>query len=367
MKRFLVNTIRFSLIGVIPILILFILYLLLDPFKVIKPYDSYFDSKAKGRFGINKDYASTTTFINNSKKIKYNSFIFGNSRSILYQVSDWKKHLPENAACFHFDASAEALWALNKKIEFLDNKGVNIENVLLILDYDVLIQDAPKSGHLFIISPALVNNSDIIEFHKAFFYAFLSPKFLFAFLDFQFSNVVKPYMKKGKLLEDTPRNYDVLTNEYTFEYFENLINANKYYTAERLSVFFDRDTVQRFSPQSILKNQITILTNMKSIFNKHNTKVKVVISPLYDQIKLNDTDLMYLKSLFGIDNVFDFSGINKFTNNYKNYFEASHYRSHVAREIMEIIYANKLDTNDLKRIGKAQGFDKKLSEESLNR
>jgi len=341
MRKLSVNTIRFLSIGILPIIILFILYLFLDPFKVIKSYDTFYDSKAKGRVGINKDYVGTITFNNNSKRIAYNSFIFGNSRSIFYQVSDWKKHLPQNAACFHYDASGEALWALNKKIEFLDNKGVNIENVLLILDYVTLIQDKPQSGHLFIISPELVNNSNIFEFHKTFFLAFLSPKFLYAFIDFKISNIVKPYMKKNNLLDDKPQNYDISTNELRLDDFEKLISANKYYTEERLSVFFDRDTVQRFSPQSITENQMTILTNIQSIFKKHNTKVKIVISPIYDQIKLNDMDLVYLKSLFGTENVFDFSGINKFTMNYKNYYESSHYRPHVTREIMEIIYANK--------------------------
>lgn len=62
---------------------------------------------------------------------------------------------------------------------------------------------------------------------------------------------------------------------------------------------------------------------------------------MYDQLKINEEDLEYLKTLFGDVNVFDFSGINKFTNDYKNYYEASHYRPHVTKEIMEKIYYHK--------------------------
>lgn len=341
MKKFINDTIHFLLIGGIPLLILVISYLVLDPFKVIKSYESFFDSNEKGSVGINQDYVSTTTFINNSKSINYNSFIFGNSRSIFYQVSDWKKHISKNSKCFHFDASDEALWALNKKIEFIDGKDVKIENVLLILDYETLKQDKPKSGHLFIISPSLINNSNIIDFHTTHFFAFLSPKFLYTYIDYQISGEVKSYMKKSNLLDDIPRNYDISTNEIRFDYFEDLINENNYYTAERLSVFYDRDTLQIFSPQCIMENQKAILANIQSILKKQNTKVKIVISPLYDQKKLNEIDLSYLKYLFGTDNVFDFSGINRFTNDYRNYYESSHYRPHVASEIMAEIYKSK--------------------------
>jgi len=339
MRAYIRKLLRFSIIGLIPLLIVSVLYIVLDPFKVLYHYDSFIDTDAKGRVTLNQDYVSTTTFINNSSKINYNSFIFGNSCSFFYQVSDWERHLNENALCFHFDASDEALYAINKKIEFIDHKGNKIDNILLILDYATLIQDKPKSAHLFIISPSLVNNSNIIDFHKTFFLAFLNPKFLYTFLDFTISGYIKPYMRQNYLLDYRPRNYDVLTNEIRFDYFEDLIQTNAYYTSERLSVFYNRDTtIQRESPQCIFENQKSILNNILSIANRHNSSIKVLINPAYDQIKLNEEDLKYLIDLFGHNNVFDFSGINKFTADYQNYYDATHYRPHVAREILGIIY-----------------------------
>lgn len=337
MKKFIVKTFQFSLIGLIYIFIVGTLYLYFDPFKVLYDYESFYESDGKAVVTLDKDYVSTTTFIKNSEKINYNSFIFGNSRSIFYQVSDWKKHLNKNAICYHFDASGESLWAINKKVAFIDENENKIENMLLILDYSTLIQDKPQSGHLNIISPALVYNSNIIEFHKTFFLAFLTPKFFYAFLDFKVSNQFKPYMKEGNLLDDTSGTYDNITNEFRADHSENLIQENKYYTPQKLSEFYERDTIQRYSPKCIYDSQKNILDNISSITKKHNTQVKVIINPLYDQLKINESDLKYLKTLFG-DNVFDFSGINTFTNDYKNYYESSHYRPHIAREIMEIVY-----------------------------
>ena len=164
MKQFIKKLLNFSFFLTIPFLALLCLYIILDPFKVLKSYDSFYDINSSGWVGINKDFVSTTTFIRNSEKIDYNSFIFGNSRSIFYQIVDWKKHLDSDSKCYHFDASGEALWTLNKKIEFIDKQGNNLNNILLILDYETIIQDKPKEGHLFIISPPLVNNSNLFDF-----------------------------------------------------------------------------------------------------------------------------------------------------------------------------------------------------------
>lgn len=342
MKKFLINIIGFALISVMPLLILLIPYLSLDPFKVIKAYGTFYNPNVKGSAGLNRAYIRTIIFLKNCKKTNttYNSFIFGNSRSMFYQVSDWKKHLSPESNCYHFNAPGEALWALNKKIEFLDNQGLEIKNALLILDYAILTQDNPKSGHLDITTPVLGNNSNIIDFHLTLLRAFLSPKFLYAFIDFRTSGAAKPYMKKNNIFCDAPINYASDTNEVRWDYSEDLIRKNLYYTPERLSVFNDRDTIQSYSSVSIEENQKVIFSNIHRIFKKHNTKVKIAISPSYDQIKLNKADLSYLKYLFGRENVYDFSGINEFTNDYRNYYDQWHYRPHVSREIIEEIYKN---------------------------
>jgi hypothetical protein len=255
-------------------------------------------------------------------------------------VADWKKHLNENARCFHYDASGESLWAINKKIEYIDKQGNKIENILLILDFPTLIQDVGRENHLSIISPALVNNSNLLEFHRTFFLAFLTPKFLYAYLDFKISGRIKPYMKKGAILDDNPRNHDILTNELRFDFYEKMIVKGDYYTPKRMKPFYHRDTLKQIvSPECILENQKSILSNINAIVNKQNTNIKVIISPLYDQKKINPKDLMYLKNIFGENNVHDFSGISKITNNYKNYYENSHYRTNVTKDILKTVYS----------------------------
>lgn len=334
MKSFIYKLLLF----LVPFVLLLMVYIALDPFKVLKKYDAFLNTKAGGRVALNKDYVSTANFDNNYKNEQYNSFIFGNSRSIFYQVADWKKYIDTNSSCYHFDASGEGIYSINKKVKYIDKKGLSLKNVLLILDYRTLIQFKPKTGHLFVIPPQLVNNKNLLSFHLEFLKAFLSPKFLFAYIDFKYSGKVKQYMKTDYLIEDSPISYDNKTNEIQFTEFEKMISEGKYFTEDKKKTFNQRDTIQTISPISIAEAQKIMLQEIFDIFNKHQTNYKVIINPLYDQVKFNQEDLNYLIQLFGKDKVFDFSGVNKFTNDFTNYYETEHYRPTVANEVMKEIY-----------------------------
>lgn len=337
MKKFLTLVLKFSS----PLILILAVYIMLDPFKVIWHYDSYYKNVAQGQVGINKDHVSTSTYDNYFTSENYNSFIFGNSRSMFYPVAEWKKHLPENSRPFHFDASGEALYSLHKKVLYVDKKQGKMDNVLLILDHETLAQDGPKTGHLFLISPQLADYNNYSEFHMANLRAFLSKKFFPAYMDFLISGKVKPYMTEENLLEDRPYDYDVKTNEVQFNYAEKLIAEGKYYTPERMAVFYERPKEQKTSPAAIMEKQKEMLTEMAGIFKKHNTNVKIIINPLYNQEKLNPADLAYLKQVFGENNVFDFSGINSITADYRNYYEVSHYRPHIAAQLLNEVYSRK--------------------------
>ena len=59
---------------------------------VIDPFMIFFNNKGKPKFTneynitFNRDFQSNELFLNNFERIKYNSFIFGNSRSFFFNV-----------------------------------------------------------------------------------------------------------------------------------------------------------------------------------------------------------------------------------------------------------------------------------------
>lgn len=340
MKRFLIKTSWFTVIGAIPFLIVVIVYAVLDPFKVIKTYNPIFLGNVEGEVMTSRDYVGTVTLLNNYQQIPYNSFVFGNSRSLVFGVDDWKQHLSTGSNCFHYNAPSEALYALTKKVEFIDKKGLQIANALLVLDYGILVKDVPNSGHLFMMSPQLVDYDNIVDFHRTYFKAFLTPEFLKAYIDFKLTRKIKPYMVDNHLLNSARRKYNDITNEVRMDYFEDLIKKGKYYTPKRMSDFQKRDSIAVSYPETIKGSQKVLLKTIYDVLVKHATNYKIIISPTYDQKKIHEKDLEYLKGLFGEQRVFDFSGKNKYTEDYHNYYEEIHYRPHVAKEIMDEIYAS---------------------------
>lgn len=342
MTAFLKQVMRFSCLLLVGLIALVGLYVYLDPFKVVKTYTAFYEENAQGGVELNKDYVSTMTYLRQVKTEGYNAFIFGNSRSIFYQVDDWRQHLGPQAACFHFDASGESLWALEKKVAYISQNGGSLDDVLLVLDAALLEQVTPKTGHLFTISPELVHHSNVVDFHTTAFMTFIRPKFLYAYLDYWHTGTVKPYMKKLGLLDDSPFSYCVQTNEIRYDAFEQQIAENAYYTPARIASFMRE---RRKSGPRIQSEQKRLLGSIQAIARKHSTRVKVIISPLYDQIPFDATDLDYLKELFGATNVLDASGVNDITADYTNYYESSHYRPHVAKMLLDSVYA--LSESDL--------------------
>jgi len=323
----------------IPLVAIVIIYILADPFKVIRNYPSFYKSGYPCYINLNRDYVSTTTLDNNYSTVNYNSFILGNSRSGFFEVKDWKQHLNNNPICFHFDAAGENIYGIYKKVKYLDNKVSHIDNILLILDYSTLSGTEPMKGHLFIISPQLENNRNIFEFHLEFFKVFSNPKFLFAFVDFNLFGKIRNYMKYGAIFYDMPIYYELISNEVRFPYVESIINKDEsLYYSQPSNIFYMRTGEVKYSPPCIYDKSLMLLEKIKNVFDKHKTNYKIIINPLYDQIGLNEDDVRSLCRIFGTENVFDFSGINAFTNDYRNYYDLEHYRPHVARKIMEKIY-----------------------------
>jgi len=330
MKQFIVLILKF----LIPIIAVTSIYVVADPFRVIWQYDSYFENNKPG-IHVNRSIAGTANFKNKYKQYKYDSYIFGNSRSLACKISDWQKHLPQPASAYHFDGAGESLYALNKKLSLINATKTPIKNAVFFVDQQLLRQSRPDNGHLFTVSPLIDPDCNTLNYHTTFLKAFLSYKFIFYYIDFKLTGQLKPYMVPTFY---RPIQYNAVTNEMNSQITEDQLANGTYYTPQRMSAFYERDTVQTYFKSCIKKKQKKLLAEIASILKDNNTNYKIIINPCYDQKKLSADDMKYLRQVFGAQNVFDFSGINSITNNYQNYYEAVHYRPHVAAGILDSIY-----------------------------
>lgn len=328
MKRFIITILLFST----PLLAIIGAFILLDPFRIVWHYEDYYKGT---HIGINRGFVSSEVYINQKDKYNYDSFIFGNSRSIAFYEDEWKKYIPANSSVFHFDASGGSVAGLYYKVKYIDEHGGKLNNALLVIDH-YLLEITEETGYLFRTAPVLEGYKNLVPFLQDHFEAFTTFQFIYALADFHISGKYKGYM--GYYISYEEIECRKSSNEIRRDSMDLKILNGTYYTPKRIEEFDDWQHPDSISPPMINEERKDLLRETARIFQKHNTSLKIVISPLYDQIRLNSSDLSFLQNTFGEGCVFDFSGPNKWNNDYHNYYEWSHYRPCVANEILEIIY-----------------------------
>jgi hypothetical protein len=308
----------------------------LDPFKVLWYYDDFSNAKVIS----NRDYISTSMFNRNYKTYKYNSFIFGSSRTIAFKTTTWKKYLKSNDNPFVFDASAESIYGIYTKMIYLDNLDVDIKNAIILICRDVSFNHTTNhSGHLFIKHPA-TSRENWVSFQFEFLKAYLSPKFITRYYN---------YLLKGKFetsMVNYINNQEIVSNPITNDLYiidqeKELENNPEKYYKERDYLFYKRNGEVVDSVDHITAEYAFMLKEIKRIMIKHQTNYKIILSPLFDQTTYTSADKLFLKSLFE-NNLYDFSGKNFFTESKYNFYEQSHFRPTVGDSIFSIMYNSTL-------------------------
>jgi hypothetical protein len=320
------------LLILLPLIVMLAVYLAFDPFEVVYRYKSHYNDP---RINYNWDYNQTETLIRNYADRKYDSFIFGSSRSIAFLTEDWSRFIGSSRT-LHFAAMNESLYGVHRKVLFLSKERMPIRNALVILDTQLMSMYANSTGHLFIKHPEVSGESPL-TFHLTFFRAFMDIPYFIGYLDYKLTGKVRPVFQKkfGESLR-----YDPVTGDKIQDKLEKSIaeNSEKYYK-ERSSVFYPRDVSKPVHAAPVLQDiQVGMLREMRKVFDDNRTDYRIVISPNYDQKYLSRVDLARLQEIFGADRVYDYSGINRFTRDIHNYYEDSHYRPLVARQILAEIY-----------------------------
>lgn len=333
MFQFVKRLILFSIVGVFFVAISILLYVILDPFMIIGKYTNY----NKSMVALNRDYITTENILDNYKIYNYNSFVFGSSRTIAFRCQTWSNYLPSAAKPVMFDASGESIYGIYTKLKLLDSLDVKIDNALIIVCRDATFSRWDnQTNHLFIKHYRLTGQNPIM-YHMVFLRAYFDPKFMYAFFRAKLLGGVQTEMN-GILVTDKTYNMPV-TNDIVLidKDLEIDSNADNYYRTNS-KLFYKQDRERYDTATRITSNRIKMILDIKNIFTKHGTNYKIIISPLYEQIKFNNEDLETLNNIFGKCNVFDFSGKNEITENMRNYYESSHYRPHVGAAIINSVY-----------------------------
>lgn len=329
MRNFLLKILLISL----PIVITLMIFIFSDPFKLFFSYGDYSkDMKVLN----NRDFVSTRVFLSNYPKHNYNSFLFGSSRTMAFNIQHWKKYLDSSAQVYSFDAFGESIFGIYTKIKFLDEHNINLKNCLLIFCEDATFQfSGDHYGHIFIKDPMIAQTS-YFNFYFEHYKAFLGREFIVEYLKELTLHKSQIAQKFGN--ENV--HYDPISNAMSHDKSnsELLINPEKYYRS-KMHVFYRRPDKETEGKHKINNKQLKMLKEIASIFQKQKTNFHIIISPLYSQIKFNHKDFEILSSIFQ-GRVYDFSGKNKITEDYHNYYEQSHYLPRIGDSLMKLVYTN---------------------------
>lgn len=264
----------------IPFIALLAVYFLDDPFMVLKNYERYDQTPVV----LNEGYVGWQMYLNNRDTIPIDSYIMGNSCTMAYQCHEWEKYLHGGRAVRLF-GNAESLAAVCLKLKALDKAGAT--------------------------------NYKLFHTYRPYM-----------------KGIINPYgSTRNPVTNDVLNPREKMIKEEGDKYWENRKGE---FTKEKMKNY--RDGKYREAPQVLREKQISLLQEIKWICRKHNTDVKIIISPDYLQVNINPADVKTLKRFFGKRNVFDFTGINEYTKDIHNYYEPGHYRPALGKRLMEKIY-----------------------------
>jgi len=320
-----------------PFLIMLGFYFQNDPFMVLRHYERYDNSPVF----LNEGYVEWEMYMNNRDSIPFNSFIMGNSCTMAYQCREWEKYLG-NGRAMRFFGNAESMDAIYCKLKALDRVGAPIKNVLMILDKTSLKKYKLMTEYTNILPPAVSGMSNF-KFQESFCQAFFYPKFFFSYIDYKLFHKYRSYMEG--IINPYGKIRDYITNDAINPREAMIKKEGENYWKERKNKFKNkkdpdyRNGKYREDQQVLFKDQINLLRRIEKVLRKHHTSVKIIISPDYNQISLNPRDAKVLKSIFGSRNVFDFTGINKYTADIHNYYEQGHYRPILGMQLLKQVYS----------------------------
>ena len=329
MKRFIIKTFLFSLFPAAIIAAALILYFNADVYEDFGKHQNYSWTYHFQQLG---DIA-TKKLLHSNKK--YNSFIFGSSRTIGVYACYLQTKIP-NSIFFHYGNFQESIGGIYEKLKLIDSLGYSIDNAIIYFDTDFTFL---KDGNCRPSDHYLLNHQSKMHYRIGHIETF------FSVID----------LNKLKILVGQKPDEDIFPNWHSDLYtndcnhqcsdsiiksYSNVLNSKEFIrkmdSLKLIGFLHKRPDKQTFSDDQISIAELQYLIGIKKIFEKHSTNFKIIITPLYNQIKFSSNDMKILTQNFN-GHLYDFSGINAITENIYNYPDRSHFQPYISKNILDSV------------------------------
>ncbi len=329
--RFIIKT---SIMAITPLLVAAGAYIIFDPFKVLRTYDNYF---ADG-LSTNKGVITVGTFEAEYKANRYDSFILGSSLSCYYNVADWLHHLPAGAVPYHFDSANQSIGTLRRTVEYLAENVDSLKNALIVLDpYIFRIPDG-QSDMVFLDPPALRSEWWYAAyFHYSMFRHFMNLKYLASYLPWRFNDKRADYTEL-RIFEPQPIIWNRSSNEESIPAWDDSIAASpeRFYASHKIVI---NDNEYYHCHSKLISEQIEEhLQTIASILSAYGTEWHIVVGPNLRHEVLGPEDNETMLRIFGRRYHNLGRELAPMMADSTNFYDNTHYRPVVARQIMDIVY-----------------------------
>lgn len=329
MKRFVIAILLFI---TIPLILLAGIYVWTDPFRCIHAFD------IDDVDDTNREYLSTELFLHNDPTYHYNSFVFSSSRGGGMNTYQWKQYLRDGAQPFLFLAWSETLTGIERKLEYLSEHNVQIDNALLLFDI-----------------PGTFAKDQLPHAALSMKHYMFTDGSRFTYNAWQFAN----YIQKPSLWVSSAKNRsrhkrvayesDLITNDWDKNNLYHYTELPPQDSLKHCSEMTRRTFIAKVenSNKEVLISEPLIdarfekqLQHIKSILDANHTDYHIIITPApcYTNPAINPADLLIIQDVFGKEHVHNYTGKNEMTDNYNNFSDPGHFGLRVGYMIIEDIY-----------------------------
>ncbi len=295
-------------------IILFLVWLPMLIFNVvIDPYGIFFWTNRKSLIEPNKRVMKVRYITKNPSK--YDSFIFGSSRANAINPDK----IP-NDKYFNMTYSAGSPANHYQDLVYMVNKGVNIKNLIIGIDYLSLIENHEVSEMDLLRMKFPESVSEKIAFYKR--YLFNNPNWNFVKQGLNTSNVDK----KG-----------IYENGIVFSKIDSIINSDIKKHVNKIQFEIPSSSYQH----SERKNELEAIRSIIRFSRANKINLIIFINPIHYKTFMGLNLSSYFKSLKLLaeeTSFYDFGGINSITIENLNYNETSHFRQQIGDLIIDRLF-----------------------------
>lgn len=141
----------------IPFIPIIILYFIKDPYMRLYSYKRFDNSKVM----LDEAYVGWQNILMNKDSLKYDSFILGNSCTMAFNTHEWEKYLGKSSVAARFFDNGEGIGGVCQKLEALDSIGLQLHNIMIILDRKSFADVYPQTRSYNLFSPEIAKISKI--------------------------------------------------------------------------------------------------------------------------------------------------------------------------------------------------------------